>query len=255
MEQSTGIEKLFPDLFDLFSLQTTSFDDDFKAIRFYSHTKDYSYMSKEGVNHWKEKRVDTKIFSNLYPAEIYIQDKDSHFMGKYDIFASSEHYFQMYKYSDDDRGFMVRLSTNDVASYGQRRMKFQDMHLKILRELKDKQPKMKNGRPYEKNSVSEPQLIIDDWNEKCIDVMYTALRAKFSQHQDLVEMLVATKGCWLIEHTKNDTKWADGINGSGTNYLGKSLMYIRQELIDNKEYEPNRNFLKCQMDKLINYKI
>jgi len=255
--ESSGIEQLYPNQFALFQLKpTTRFDDDLKAVRFYSHNKDYQYLSPEGANHWKNLGVKTRIFSNLYVAKISVPDKEDHFKGKYDHFESNEHYFQMYKYSDADRNFIVRLSSNNVASYGQRRMRFEDKHLKIVRQLaSDNQeyPKMKNGRPYEKGSTAEPILIVSNWDEKSIDVMHTAIRAKFSQHQDLADMLISTKGCWLIEHTKNDFKWADGMTGKGTNYLGKLLMYVRQELIDKKEYELDRKFLKCPMDELIHY--
>ena len=34
----------------------------------------------------------------------------------------------------------------------------------------------------------------------------------------------------LIEHTKNDSYWADGGDGSGLNKLGKILMKVREKL-------------------------
>jgi len=34
----------------------------------------------------------------------------------------------------------------------------------------------------------------------------------------------------LIEHTKKDSYWGDGGNGSGKNKLGKILMKVRYEL-------------------------
>jgi len=134
MEKS-GMETLYPELNDLFQLKQTRFDDDFKTVRFYGHTKSYQYLSAEGANHWKNFGVKTEIFSNLFPTEIFIKDSDKHFLGKHEKFASVEHYFQMYKYSDSDRNFMVELSSGDVASYGQRRLKFQEKHMKILRQL------------------------------------------------------------------------------------------------------------------------
>jgi len=34
----------------------------------------------------------------------------------------------------------------------------------------------------------------------------------------------------LIEHTKNDSYWADGGDGSGKNRLGQLLMELRNQL-------------------------
>uniref|UniRef100_A0A6B2LIP5 NADAR domain-containing protein n=1 Tax=Arcella intermedia TaxID=1963864 RepID=A0A6B2LIP5_9EUKA len=210
-------------------------------------------MSPEGTNHWKGKGLRTIYFSNLYPTKITIDDP--HFEGKFKVFDSTEHYFQMYKYSEPDRHFMARLTTGDVAGYGQRRLKITKGHKKHLDELaKAGIPvKMKSGRPYEIGSTADPQLIVEGWDEKGMEVMLKALRAKFTQHPELSEALKLTTGCWMIEHTKNDKKWGDGLTGDGTNYLGKLLMLVRKELEDGKEYEIDRNWMKIQMKDLIQY--
>eukprot|EP01123_Difflugia_compressa_P006060 TRINITY_DN18202_c0_g1_i1.p1 TRINITY_DN18202_c0_g1~~TRINITY_DN18202_c0_g1_i1.p1 ORF type:complete len:254 (-),score=32.66 TRINITY_DN18202_c0_g1_i1:2-763(-) len=253
------MEPVYPDILNLFCVPPNiAADDNLAAVRFYSHRKDYTFMSPAGVAHWTKLNVKTSIFSNLYPCDIVINDEEStnHFLGKYTMFPSTEHYFQMWKYSDADRSFMIKLNSGDVASYGQRRLRFQDNHISILRELSSLDqplPKMSSGRPYELKSVAEPKIIIHNWDTQSIKVMYTALRAKFSQHEQLAQALVATKGCWLIEHTKNDVKWADGDTGHGTNFLGKLLMYTRQEIIDKCEYQYDVNFMKTPMNQLIKY--
>ena len=56
---------------------------------------------------------------------------------------------------------------------------------------------------------------------------YKALVAKFTQHPDFKKQLLETENAWLIEHTANDRQWADGGDGTGTNFLGKLLMVIR----------------------------
>lgn len=60
--------------------------------------------------------------------------------------------------------------------------------------------------------------------------MREALRAKFTQHKDLRETLLATGDARLVEHTKNDNYWGDGGDGSGLNKLGELLMKLRAEL-------------------------
>ena len=69
-----------------------------------------------------------------------------------------------------------------------------------------------------------------DWEAVKDEVMLEALRAKFSQHQELRELLIGTADAELTEHTANDSYWADGGNGSGRNRLGELLMEVRAEL-------------------------
>ena len=60
--------------------------------------------------------------------------------------------------------------------------------------------------------------------------MREALRAKFTQHAALRELLLATGDALLVEHTKNDAYWGDGGDGTGLNRLGKLLMVLRHDL-------------------------
>ena len=59
--------------------------------------------------------------------------------------------------------------------------------------------------------------------------MIIALRAKFTQHPELKQLLLSTGNKILIEHTSNDKYWGDGY-GTGLNRLGQCLMIIRDEL-------------------------
>lgn len=69
-----------------------------------------------------------------------------------------------------------------------------------------------------------------DWEQVKDDVMRVAVRAKFSQHDELRKLLLSTGDSWLIEHTRNDSYWGDGGDGSGRNMLGRILMEVRGEL-------------------------
>ena len=66
-----------------------------------------------------------------------------------------------------------------------------------------------------------------DWERVKEDVMREALRAKFTQHPALRELLLSTADRHLVEHTKNDHYWGDGLDGSGRNRLGELLMELR----------------------------
>jgi hypothetical protein len=69
-----------------------------------------------------------------------------------------------------------------------------------------------------------------DWEQVKESVMLTALRAKFTQHAALRELLLRTRKAELIEHTAKDRYWGDGGNGRGKNRLGHLLMELREEL-------------------------
>lgn len=72
-----------------------------------------------------------------------------------------------------------------------------------------------------------------NWDKIKDNVMYEALKAKFTQHINLKELLLSTTDKILIEHTKNDAYWGDAGNGKGKNKLGKLLMKIRKDLQHN----------------------
>lgn len=69
-----------------------------------------------------------------------------------------------------------------------------------------------------------------DWEEVKDSIMREAVEAKFQQHETLKQLLLSTGEDEIVEHTKNDSYWADGGDGSGKNMLGKILMELRAEL-------------------------
>lgn len=69
-----------------------------------------------------------------------------------------------------------------------------------------------------------------DWEQVKDDIMHKALLAKFTQHEWLQRLLLDTEDRELVEHTRNDSYWGDGGDGSGKNHLGKLLMKVRQTL-------------------------
>lgn len=69
-----------------------------------------------------------------------------------------------------------------------------------------------------------------DWESVKDGIMLEAVRVKFTQHEDLKAILLATGDAKLVEHTANDSYWGDGGDGSGKNRLGQILMQVRAEL-------------------------
>ena len=101
------------------------------------------------------------------------------------------------------------------------------------------------GTPYEETirQMSFPREAFDfsrkpevsywrrsDWEQVKEDVMHKALLAKFTQHENLCRLLLSTEDRKLVEHTKNDSYWGDGGDGSGKNRLGILLMKVRETL-------------------------
>ena len=69
-----------------------------------------------------------------------------------------------------------------------------------------------------------------DWEAVKVAIMRKAVQAKFTQHAQLRELLLATGDAKIVEHTERDDYWGDGGDGSGKNMLGQILMQVRVEL-------------------------
>jgi len=111
---------------------------------------------------------------------------------------TSEHYFQAQKFQD--------------AEYRER-----------IRKNRSPAIAARMGR-------SRKQPLRGDWESVKVEIMRTALDAKFAQHEELAALLLATGEAAIVEHTERDSFWGDGGDGSGKNILGKLLMQIRDEL-------------------------
>jgi len=72
-----------------------------------------------------------------------------------------------------------------------------------------------------------------DWRRIKDAIMRDGVRAKVAQHHDVRETLLGTGEALIVEHTRNDSYWGDGGDGSGKNMLGRILMEVRAELARN----------------------
>lgn len=70
-----------------------------------------------------------------------------------------------------------------------------------------------------------------DWEGIKIDVMYRALKSKFSIYPHLNSMLLSTAGSILVEASPHDLFWGGGREGEGLNHLGRLLMQLRSEFL------------------------
>jgi ribA/ribD-fused uncharacterized protein len=111
---------------------------------------------------------------------------------------TSEHYFQAQKFSD----------TPDEEE---------------VRQAKSPMVAARMGR-------SRKRPLRQDWESVKDSIMHEAVRAKFTRHADLRQILLGTGDATIVEHTENDAYWGDGGDGSGKNKLGLILMRVREEL-------------------------
>jgi len=114
------------------------------------------------------------------------------------LWPTSEHYFQAQKFEDArDREEVRKASTPMLAAQLGR----------------DRKRKLRR-----------------DWETVKVGIMRQAVEAKFRQHDELRDMLLATGDAKLVETTDNDAFWGDGGDGSGRNELGRILMAVRDVL-------------------------
>jgi ribA/ribD-fused uncharacterized protein len=119
---------------------------------------------------------------------------------------TTEHYFQAQKFEDE--------------TY---RQKIRKAHSPMLAARLGRDRKQKLRR---------------DWEAVKVEIMRQAVRAKFSQHEQLRELLLSTGEAKIAEHTENDNYWGDGGDGSGKNMLGRILMQLREEWRAERGSEP-----------------
>lgn len=85
--------------------------------------------------------------------------------------------------------------------------------------------------PGQAKSIGRRVKLRPNWDEIKIDIMRKLLRQKFS-YASLRWSLIETKGSELIEGNDwGDNFWGD-TNGNGQNWLGKILMELREEFLN-----------------------
>ena len=114
------------------------------------------------------------------------------------IWLTSEHYFQAMKFQSTKDQEAIRKSKTPMEA---------------ARKGRDRKRKLKKN-----------------WEGIKDNVMFEAVLAKFTQHNDLKKLLLLTEEAKLIEHTSNDSYWGDGGDGKGRNQLGQILMRVRSEI-------------------------
>jgi ribA/ribD-fused uncharacterized protein len=85
------------------------------------------------------------------------------------------------------------------------------------------------------------------WEACARDIVYRGNWAKFTQHEDLRQLLLATRGTTLVEASPSDTIWGIGLGEDdpraadrktwrGKNWLGAVLTRVRDDILE-KEHK------------------
>lgn len=81
------------------------------------------------------------------------------------------------------------------------------------------------------------------WDKVCKQVVYDACKAKFEQNTKMMDILLETEGCEIVEASPSDNIWGIGLaeddrralsksTWKGSNYLGEVLTKLRKDILD-----------------------
>lgn len=138
--------------------------------------------------------------------------------GDFSTWQSVEHYYQAHKF--------VRVDDHVGKNC------FED-----IKNAKSPEEAAQLGRKMQRQC---PDLVRSDWESIKINVMYRALKCKFSTYSNLTSMLLSTAGSVLVEASPHDLFWGGGRDGEGLNYLGRLLMQLRSEFLADSSSEANK---------------
>lgn len=172
-------------------------------------------MTPNTIHFYKQKEVPYGVFGNFPFFEIEIDGVK---------WNSTEIYFQAKKFAGTEHEELVRAAETSkiAAEMGRDRSRplradwDSDIDVSTI-------PDWEQLAPLWEKFVGRPMRVKDY-------VMFVAVRAKFTQHILLQDLLLGTDNATLVEHTEKDSYWGDGGDGSGQNMLGKTLMILRELL-------------------------
>ncbi|KAF0932312.1 hypothetical protein E2562_009571 [Oryza meyeriana var. granulata] len=128
-------------------------------------------------------------FSNFSPHPIHMPNEN----GDYFTWPTVEHYYQAHKFIGVD---------NPQAR-------------EIVQEIKLAKSPEEAARIGRTRQREFQQLVRPDWDSIKIDVMYRAIKCKFSTYSHLTDMLLSTAGSVLVEASPHNLFWGGGREGEG----------------------------------------
>lgn len=102
---------------------------------------------------------------------------------------------------------------------------------------------LKSSHPSEVKKLGRKvsNFVKETWEKECKDFVYQGNYAKFTQNSELLKVLMATEETELVEASPYDAIWGIGLTEEdakktspdkwpGTNWLGKILTQLREDL-------------------------
>jgi ribA/ribD-fused uncharacterized protein len=93
--------------------------------------------------------------------------------------------------------------------------------------------------PESAKNMGRQNTLRDDWDDVKDDVMRKVVLAKFTQHPDLTEKLLATGSDIIMMDSPKYSYWGCGADGDGENKLGRILMEVRSVIGLAKYFGPD----------------
>jgi ribA/ribD-fused uncharacterized protein len=147
-------------------------------------------------------------------------------------FPSNEHAYHSEK--SFDKSYQTQLMVQEEIDRWNRETKIDDPSA-----LKSEFTAMESKKFGNNKRLIQKGIMRNDWFNVSLQIMYDINIAKFTQHKDLQEKLLATKGAVLVEGNYwNDKFWGmcrkdqhdPASEWIGENRLGKILMSIRDNI-------------------------
>jgi ribA/ribD-fused uncharacterized protein len=83
--------------------------------------------------------------------------------------------------------------------------------------------------PLMSKNLGRKTEIRKDWERVCDKITYKIVKYKFDQHNDIRENLLNTGLRPIIQHSRGDSYWGDGGDGTGQNKMGNILTKVREQ--------------------------
>lgn len=163
------------------------------------------------ILYYRRDRTMFRFLSHFYPSPVDIDCER---------WATVEHFYQGQKSFDENYRNAIRTAVSPAMA-------------KKLAAQPTAPRKISKDSWFKEHQV-EPRA---DWYEVKLDIMRRADWAKYSQHSQLLRLLIATGDAELIEDSESEPFWGIGADGLGTSWAGRVLMEVRQKLIDSSKTE------------------
>lgn len=150
-----------------------------------------------------------RFLSHFHPSPILMDGE---------VWPTVEHYYQAQKSSNSGYRQAIREATSPGKA-------------KRLAAPPDA-PRRVSGQSWFRRNDIPPR---PDWHEVKLNIMRRADLAKFTQHTDLAELLLATGDAELVEDSPSEPYWGIGPDGQGKNWAGRVLMEVRDQLRGERE--------------------